>query len=199
VREIDRVTAPLTADHVRRLEALQHALKRAGKLVEAQAVEAELKKGTPKEPLPPELVQRRNEYASAVRDAVTPVNASYLKKLEELKLRYTRARNLDGALVINGALDEARRVTSSDELTIVSASYGKLGTSRVVDVTADVKRAFASGQPTAKLTMRPSGLFGFDPAQNVKKQTKITYAVRGFQRSKTFAEGQTVNFREDLN
>ena len=195
----ERLTAPLTAEYYRRLESLKQQFTREGKLKEAVAVDTEIKKGPASPDEPEELTQRRNEHLSAVQRAIAPLNSAYVQKLEAMKTQYTREGKLEVALIIDAELAEVRRQVLSNELALISASYGVIGSSLVADVTETIANAMNSGSPTVRLTAAGPGIFKTDPAPQKKKRTKITYSIKGFIKEKTFPEGYELNFKNDLD
>jgi len=146
---------------------------------------------------PPELIEAREEYLQAVQRASVPFLASYLKKLEFLKERYTKEGKLDAAIAIDTELKDIEQTKASEQLTIISARHGILGTRQVTDVTDALRAALKSGQPTIKLTTF-QGALGQDPAPGVEKKTKVTYYRNGLKKERTFTGEVTINFFEDL-
>jgi hypothetical protein len=80
---------------------------------------------------------------------------------------------------------------------ILSATYGQLDKKRTQDVTDQLRRALRAGQETLKLNNELTG--GKDPAPYAHKETKVIFSINGDRKEKVFSEGQTLNFKEDLN
>ena len=63
----------------------------------------------------PERVQRLKEsYRAAVDRAITPLTKTYLEELERLKIEYTKAADLKGALAIENEIGLISRTSGAD-------------------------------------------------------------------------------------
>ena len=81
------------------------------------------------------------------------------------------------------------------QVTIVSAFYG--ARKRTVDITKHLRKVFESGAASIKLDTT-DGAEGRDPAPFERKETTIIYLINGERKKKTFAEGQGLIFKEEL-
>jgi hypothetical protein len=156
---------------------------------------------------PPELITAREQNNRDLQRASIPVLQQYLLTLNRLQAEYTRDQNF-GALtaVQNEASDVQKQIVDatnatdltrpvSDELTILSATYGVQPIT--VDVTAKIQKELRTGDGTAMLNNEAYG--NIDPAPGASKQTKIVYSINGKRKEKIFPEGHVLNVHDELN
>jgi hypothetical protein len=169
VREVERVTAPLKLEYPRQLGQLKAQLTANQKTKEALAVDAELRQQPPVPPEPTELVKLRNEHNAKVRNAVAPLNASYVRKLDALKQQFTREQKLELALLVSREMELVQRNFLQNDLVLISVIYGVAGSSKFADLVDQLVGVLRSGQPTARLTFHPRGIFSIDPSPQQKE------------------------------
>ena len=100
---------PLTAAYFQSLESLKMKLTQAGSLDAALAVDKEIKSfaDTGKhggkqasKSAPEEMTKLRDEWEKGRKEAVAPTDIRYTDALHGLKLKYTQAGDLDGAIAV---------------------------------------------------------------------------------------------------
>ena len=156
---------------------------------------------------PPELIARRAEHLRAISRAQIPPLTAYLRTLEPLKQQLARDGKSDAALAVDAEIQSIRQqlqaAQSATDITTAapvqfqldSAVFGDPATKRVRDVTAAIRAAMDSGQPTMFLD---NGQLGGDPAPGTKKVVVITYTINGKKKDKTFKADTALDFKKDL-
>lgn len=157
---------------------------------------------------PPELVKLREEHLRSMHRVAVPVLTTYVRALESQKQLFTRQGKLDAALSVDNELkDVAKQLETANsasartgatmQLAIVSATYGSHEKKRITDITKNLRKAFESGEASIKLNT-DKGAAGVDPAPFAPKATVVVYTINGQRKEKTFPEGRTLNFKDDL-
>jgi len=71
----------------------------------------------PAEPMPPELKSLRTNYDQAVKRSLSPIQARYLKHLNQLLDKYTRQKDLDSALVVRDEIQRIEALMNGTEIS----------------------------------------------------------------------------------
>jgi hypothetical protein len=138
-----------------------------------------------------------------------PLLTTYARQLETQKLAFTRQGKLDEAIAVDKEIKEVTKQLEAAnaavarsgaklQLLILSASYGDQKKKRSIDTTKNLRKALEAGQAGIKLNTT-DGAAGVDPAPFAPKETIITYSINGQRKQKTFREGHSLNFKDDLN
>ncbi len=158
---------------------------------------------------PPELITKREDHLRAMQRVTMPELQAYATKLNLLKQQFTREGKLEAGLAVDNELRDVTRQlqTAQDagnatkavaqQLTLVSAVYGHLPSKRTVNVERILRQAMTAGQATIKLNNAVLNN-DRDPAPYAPKDTVINYVTGGQKKEKTFREGYTLDFKNDL-
>ncbi|MEQ1839466.1 MAG: hypothetical protein ABL994_03565 [Verrucomicrobiales bacterium] len=152
---------------------------------------------------PVELTTMRENWVRATRQATAPIDLRYQESLATLKLRLTKAGKLNEAMAVDAELQKLAHgsggasANGPNKLAIISATYRKKGAANGIDTTDILRKALEGGEAGIRLTTK-FGAGGKDPAYNLLKETEITYRIRGETKTKIFAEGYDLKFKDDL-
>lgn len=158
---------------------------------------------------PPELIAKREEHLRAMQRVTTPELQAYAAKLNGLKQQFAREGKLEAGLAVENELREVTRQlqmaqdaanptkAAAQQLTLVSAVYGHAASKRTVNVERLLRQAMTAGQATIKLNNAALNN-DRDPAPYAPKETVINYIINGQKKTKTFREGDTLDFKNDL-
>src|SRR5262249_37684715 len=141
-------------------------------------------------PDPPELVAKRNEHETAVKQATAPITARYEKMLRDLKDAYLKEGNADAATAVaaeihslSTGMKDATDRTSGIKKTvngvgIISAIYRDVKHKHNFDITLRVRQMFESGAESLMMSTREAA-DGKDPSVGRAKETLLVYTVDG--------------------
>jgi hypothetical protein len=160
-------------------------------------------------PDPPELVAKRNEHETAVKQATATITARYEQMLRDLKDAYLKEGNADAANAvaveihslatgIKDATDRSSGIKKTvNGVGIISATYRDVKHKHTFDITLRVRQKFESGAESLIMNTREAA-DGKDPSVGRAKETLLIYTVDGERRQIIIPEGRVLNFKEDL-
>ena len=157
---------------------------------------------------PPELATKREEYLRAMQRASVPILTNYLRQLEPLKEQFTRGRDLQAALSVDGEITKVKQQLDAANATaqgarssvnlpteITSAIWQGPEPTQSKDVTAHLKKLMDSGIASIPVNSKDAA-GGADPAPYKRKTLILEYSVNGKVKRKTLGEGDKLNFRD---
>ena len=158
---------------------------------------------------PPELITKREEHLRAMQRVTVPELQAYATKLNMLKQQFAREGKLQVGLAVDNELRDVNQQIQmaqdagnptkavAQQLTLISAVYGHLPSKRTVNVERILRQAMTAGQATIKLNNAVLNN-DRDPAPYASKDTVINYISGGQKKERTFHEGYTLDFKNDL-